>query len=138
MGFLGGHFYSQVPDTGCLVIGENGTLSASLWNNDCSLMLKGDSKFNAAGNHDAAKVVPQTIPRAKGGHIQEWVESCLGGSATFSNFDIGGYITEIGLAGSVALRLVHDIDWDGERMEVKGVPDASALVKPNFRRKWIL
>ena len=129
--------YGQVPDTGCLLIGEKGMLSSGLWNNDCSLMLKGDSKFEAADKHDAAKVVPQTIPRAKGGHIQEWVEACQGGPATFSNFDVGGYITEIGLAGSVALRLVRDIDWDGERMEAKGVPGASALVKPNFRRKWI-
>lgn len=130
--------WDQVPTTGGLLIGDKGALSVGLWNNDCFLRLNGENEFRHADNHEAARNVPRSVPRApRDGHMLEWVEACKGGPATFSNFDIGGYITEIGLAGAVALRLERDIDWDGQRMEVKGVPEASALVKPYFRKKWL-
>ena len=133
-----GDTFGRVPDTGCLVMGEKGVISAGLWNNECFVRMQAEKEFQPAANHGAARIVPITLPRApKDGHMLEWLEACRGNGKTFSPFEIGGHITEIGLVGAVALRLGRDIDWDGEQMKVKGVPEASALVKPDFRRKWL-
>ncbi len=125
----------QPHNTGCLVVGDEGVLSAGLWNNDCQLRMKGETKFTGQGNHPASKPVATTLPRTRN-HMQEWVDACKGGPATFSNFDVGGHITEIGLSGIVALRLGRDIEWDGVKMEAKGIPEAAALVKPEPRQGW--
>ena len=68
--------------------------------------------------------------------MKEWVDACLGGPPTFSNFDIGGHITEIGLAGVLALRVGYDIEWDGERMRAPDVPEAEELINPEPREGW--
>ena len=127
--------FDKVPTTGCLVLGDKATLSAGLWNNECNLKMKGETSFSGT-NHDAAKPVPQTLPRARGDHMQEWVEACKGGPRTFSPFEIGGHVTEIGAAGLVALRLGRDINWDGVAMEAKAEPDAAPLIRPQDRTTW--
>ena len=68
--------------------------------------------------------------------MREWVDACLGGPTTYSPFDIGGHITEIGLAGVLALRIDHDIEWDGKRMRVPGVPAADELIMQPPRKEW--
>jgi predicted dehydrogenase len=125
----------KVPETGCLVLGDKGTISAGLWNNECRIKMKGETSFNGT-NHDAAKPIPETLPRARGSHIQEWIEACKGQGKTFSPFEIGGHVTEIGAAGLVALRLGRNIEWDGATMTVKGSPEAATLVKPQHRGEW--
>ena len=125
----------KVPETGCLVLGDKGTISAGLWNNECRIKMKGETSFNGI-NHDAAKPIPETLPRARGSHIQEWIEACKGQGKTFSPFEIGGHVTEIGAAGLVALRLGRNIAWDGATMTVKGSPEAATLVRPQHRGEW--
>jgi len=127
--------FGNVPGTGCLLLGEKGTLSAGLWNNECYLKMDGEPKFRGGDNHDAAKAVPVTLPRTRS-HIGEWVDACLGGPKTYSDFDIGGHITEIGLAGTVALRVGHAIEWDGVKMKAQGVPEAEPIVRPVYRSGW--
>lgn len=127
--------FDQVPGTGCLVLGDKGTLSAGLWNNECRLKMRGESTFGGT-NHEAVRAVPETLPRARGDHMQEWVDACKGGPKTFSPFEIGGHVTEIGASGLVALRLGRNIDWDGVAMEAKGEPDAARFVQPNDRKEW--
>ncbi len=126
-----------LPRTGCLLKGEKGTLSAGLWNNECSLNLKGEKEFRGANNHDAAKGIPLSLPRApQERHLLEWVDACKGGPKTFSPFEIGGHITEIGAAGLIALRLGRNLEWDGVAMQAVGVPEAAPLVKPQHRGEW--
>ena len=124
----------QIPTTGCLLLGDKGTLSAGLWNNECRLRMKGEASFSGT-NHEAAKPVPQTLPRAQG-HMREWIEACRGTGKTFSPFEIGGHVTEIGAAGLLALRLGRDIAWDGSAMVAKGVPETAAWVKAQRRGEW--
>jgi hypothetical protein len=97
--------------------------------------MKEETSFNGT-NHDAARPVPETLPRARGSHIQEWVEACKGQGKTFSPFEIGGQITEIGAAGLVALRLGRNLDWDGLAMTASNLPEAATLVKPQHRGDW--
>jgi len=129
--------FEKVPSTGCLVVGEKGLLSAGLWNNECLVKLKGDKEFRHADSHDVAKAVPRVLPRApRERHILEWIEACKGGPKTFSPFEIGGHVTEIGAAGLVALRLGRDIEWDGPAMVARGLPDTAAWIKPQRRGEW--
>lgn len=128
--------FGNVPGTGCLLVGDEGTISAGLWNADGYLRMKGDKKYRGVAGHEAAKEIPVTIPRVRG-HMNEWIDACRGEGKTFSNFDIGGLVTEIGLAGVLPLRLGHDIDWDGNAMKVPGFPDADQIINPQYRSKWL-
>ena len=59
-----------------------------------------------------------------------------GEGKTFSPFEFGGHVTEIGAAGIVALRLERNIEWDGKAMKVKGAGQASSLIDPEPRKGW--
>ena len=97
--------------------------------------MKGETSFNGT-NHDAAKPIPETLARTRGTHIQEWVEACKGQGKTFSPFEVGGHVTEIGAAGLIALRLGRSLEWDGPAMTAKGLPAAAELVKSQHRGEW--
>ena len=128
--------FGKVPRVGAVLEGEKGLLSAGLWNSQCYVKMEGDKKFMGHGKHPEAKKVPQILPRVRS-HLQEWTDAILKGGKTYSPFEIGGQLTEIGLSGTVALRLQRDLDWDGEAMKAKGVPEADALVKKEHRTKWL-
>ena len=126
----------NLASTGCLLIGDKGQLSSGLWNSDCYVKLNDEKRFIGADNHPAAKDIPQSLPRVKG-HIDEWLDACLGGPKVFSDFDFGGHLTEIGLAGIVALRLEKNIGWDGPKMKAPGTPAADRLIHPEERGKYL-
>jgi len=126
----------KLEGTGCLLVGTKGQLQSGLWNSDCYVKLNDEKRFFGAGNHAAAKEVPLSLPRVKG-HLDEWVDACLGGPKVFSDFDFGGYLTEIGLAGVLALRLQKDIAWDGAKQQVPGMPEADRLIHPEARTKYL-
>lgn len=129
--------WGRVPEGGCLLVGEMGALSVGRWNNQCFLKLKGEREFQSGSNHPVALSVAQTLPRApRERHMLEFIEACQGGAKTFSPFEVGGHVTEIGAAGLVALRLGRDIDWDGAGMKAIGVPEAELLVRPQHRKGW--
>jgi predicted dehydrogenase len=141
-----------VDTTGCLVVGSEGTLSAGLWNTDCNVRLKGAKEFRGADQPEVAKI-PRTQPRidtealkwdpakaAKGqrprwskvnnSHMFEWVLACAGDAKTYSPFEIGARITEIGMLGVLALRLQKPILWDAENRRVTDLPEADAIIDP--------
>jgi len=127
--------FNRIDGTGCLLIGDKGTISAGLWNSRCYLKMKEDKKFRGGFNHDAAKSIPKTLPRVRG-HMNEWLDACRGGPKTFSPFEFGGHVTEIGNAGVVALRLQRNIKWNGPEMKAEGIPEAARLIKPEYRKGW--
>ena len=129
--------FGNVRETGCLMVGSNGTLAAGLWNNECFVRLKGDKEFRAASDHPALDGVPKSLPRApRERHMLEFIEACKGQGTTFSPFEIGGHVTEIGAAGLVALRSGQSIHWKGSSMKVPGLADASKFIKPQHRKTW--
>ena len=118
-------------------MGEKGVLSAGLWNNECFLRMQGEKEFQPAANHDAAKIVPITLPRApRERHMLEWLEACHGNGKTFSPFEIGGHVTEVGAAGLIPLRLGQAVDWDGQQMIANGLPQTAVWIKPQRRGEW--
>jgi len=128
--------FGSVPRVGAIVEAENGLLSAGLWNSQCYVKMNGDKKFVGHAKHPEAAKVPQRLPRVPG-HFQEWTDAILNGGKTFSPFEFGTRLTEIGLSGTVALRMQQNLDWDGPLMKAKGLPEADALILQAHRTTWL-
>lgn len=141
-----------VGTTGCLIVGSEGTLSAGLWNTDCNVRLRGASGFSGANQPEVARIA-KTQPRidtevlkwdpkraAQGerpkwsavnnSHMFEWVLACAGDARTYSPFEVGARITEIGMLGVLALRMQQPIVWDAEQRRAVGLPEADAIIDP--------
>lgn len=87
---------------------------------------------------EKAKDVPKKFERVQGGPTQELCRFVRGeGPKPVSNFvDMAGPLTEMVLAGNLALRLGKPIDWDAAAMEVRGTPEAAALLRRDYRAGW--
>jgi predicted dehydrogenase len=129
--------YKQPPQTGCLLIGDGGTLYADVWGKGGVLKLRGEPRLHGVLTHEATKNIPQSLPRTEN-HMDEWLQACLGRGKTFSDFDTGGKLTEIVLANALAVRLGRAIAWQGETMTVAGAPEAGKFIHPDYRTKWLV
>lgn len=141
-----------VGSTGCLIVGSEGTLSAGLWNTDCNIRFKGSPSFQGAGQAEVAKLA-KTQPRidtqvlkwdpkraaagerpkwsaVNNSHMFEWVLACAGDAKSYSPFEIGARITEVGMLGVLALRLQKPIIWDATKRQAVGLPEADAIIDP--------
>ena len=128
----------KVPKLACLFVGDQGELCAGGWGEGVIMRLKGEKGWRGVLDHEAAKAVPVTLPRAPGdNHVLEWVEACKGGPATFTGLDVGGHAAEIYLSGIVSLRLGRAIEWDGPAMKATGAPEADPLIQKDYRTKWL-
>jgi predicted dehydrogenase len=122
---------------GLFIIGEKGCIFTSHWNTEGMIRLKGEPSLASVLDHPATKSIPQTLPRTKG-HDREWIDACRGEGRTFSDFDTGGKLTEIGLAGVLAIRAGKTLEWDGEKMEARNAPEAARFVHTEWRKKWLV
>ena len=130
----------ELPDSGCLVVGDKGKVfSAENYAAQFQILLKDEQEFKSSKDHEAVKAVPQTIPRSPG-HEEEWFAMMRGGPAAYSNFDIAAYLTEIILLGCIALRVGvgKKMEWDGPNMKSPNRPEAARFVKRTNRRGWSL
>lgn len=90
-----------------------------------------------------------------GGHQQNWVEACLEGLETSSDFKRSGPLTEAVLMGNLAIKSFQykeanvngrgfiypgrrKILWDGEQMRVTNYEKANEWVKGTYREGWEL
>jgi predicted dehydrogenase len=124
------------PKHGCLIVGEKGIIWCNPWNNRALIKLHDDAKLRDITQHEATKNIPITLPRGVG-HMQEWVNAMNGKGKAWSDFDFGGHLTEIGLTGVLAVRIGHDLDWDGEAQVAKNAPGSTPLIKNEWRKRWI-
>jgi len=122
---------------GVLIVGEKGCIYTSHWNTDALIRLDGEARLRDVLVHPATQDIAQSLPRSKG-HGQEWIDACRGEGRTYSDFDIGGKLTEIGLAAVVALRAGKTLDWDGAKMEATNAPEAARFVRTEHRKKWLV
>jgi predicted dehydrogenase len=128
-------YKDKVPG-GMMIVGEKGCIYTSHWNTGGLIRLEGEPHLKDVLHHAATKDIPESLPRSKG-HGQEWIDACRGEGQTFSDFDIGGKLTEIGLAGVVAIRTGKSLDWDGEKMQATNAPEAAKFVRTEYRTKWL-
>ena len=80
----------------------------------------------------------ETIPRIKGGHEQNWIDACKGGSPACANFDYSGPLTEVVLLGNLALRTEGPLLWDGPNMRVTNNESANQFIQREYRKGWAL
>ncbi|MGL6195213.1 MAG: Gfo/Idh/MocA family protein, partial [Thermoguttaceae bacterium] len=127
--------FNPFPGIGTVIAGEKGYISAGLWNTDCNIRWKGKTEYEGCEMPEI-QAIPKTLPRidtqklnwnprhdAKGErprwsrvnstHMLDWVMACQGTTESFSPFETGAHITEIGLLGVIACRLGKSFHWDG-------------------------
>ncbi|MHB8969749.1 MAG: Gfo/Idh/MocA family protein [Pirellulaceae bacterium] len=129
--------YGDNPPDGLLIVGEKGCIYTNHWNEGGLIRLQGEPRLKSVHDHDGTRDIPETLPRTAG-HGQEWIDACRGQGKTFSDFDFGGKLTEIGLAGVVGIRAGRNLDWDGEKMEATNAPEAARFVRTEHRTKWLV
>jgi len=78
--------------------------------------------------------MPEKTEKPSIGHMKEWVEACKGGAPAGANFDFAGPLTETVLIGNLAARLGRRIEWNAERMVCPNDPEATALVRKQYRK----
>ena len=128
----------NLPGSGALIIGEKGKIfSPDDYGAQFYLALKGEEEFKNGDKHEAAKAIPQSIPRSPG-HMQEWFRMMKDGTPAYSNFDIAAYLAEVILLGCVALRVGEGrrMEWDGPGMKSTNLPEAARFVSRQNRAGW--
>ena len=128
-------YRDKIPG-GLMIIGEKGCIYTSHWNTGGLIRLQGEPRLKDVLHHEATKDIPQTLPRTAD-QGQEWIDACRGQGKTFSDFDTGGKLTEIGLAGVVGIRARKSLDWNGEKMEATNAPEAARFIRTEYRTKWL-
>ena len=129
--------FGEKPPDGLMILGERGCIHTSHWNTDGLIRLSGEAGLQRVTGHAATKDIPQSLPRVSS-HEREWLAACRGEGRTFSDFETGGKLTEIGLAGVVAVRARKSLDWDGERMRATNDPAADRFIHTPYRDKWMM
>ena len=72
----------QLPNTGCLFVGQRGQLYADGWGVAGIMKLDGDKQWRGVLNHEAVQDLPLSVPRlTHDNHMQEWFDACKGGPA---------------------------------------------------------
>ena len=128
--------YGKVPGDGVLFAGEKGILCSNAWGVNGVMKLTAEEKCRGVNEHEAAKPVPVSLPRTKG-HMQEWLEACKGGPATFQGFAKAAQVAEVSMVGMVALRLGKPVEWDSATMKAKGMPEADRWINLPQRKMWL-
>src|SRR5262249_47721210 len=119
--------------SGCLIIGEKGTLySTSDYGDDRTLL--------PLDNFKGYKPLAPILPRAPGNsHHREWTEACKGAKQQpMSNFDYAAAPTEMVLLGNVAMRAGKKIVWDHQKMQAVGLKSADQYIRREYRKGWTL
>lgn len=79
---------------------------------------------------------PKKYPRVLGGPIKEWIDAIMNKTQPGANFEYASQLTEVVLLGNLAIRLGKPIEWDSKNLKVKGLPEADALIRREFRKGW--
>jgi hypothetical protein len=151
----------KVPNTGCYIIGTKGAvLMQDDYGAKCAIALADEKEFTDIFAHEAAKMVPRSIPfradaktitgestvEMKGfaaGHYIEFLDAIRGegvfyrqvNSRCFADVEFCVPQMEGILVGCVAQRVGGKIAWDSAR-QLFDRADANQFVKPFIRKGW--
>lgn len=128
--------YKDDKHDGVVIVGERGIIHTNHWNEGGKIRLDGEARLTDVNNHEATKDVPKVLRGTN--HGAEWIKACRGEGKPYSDFDTGGLLTEIGLAGVLAVRVGKTLEWDGEKMVATNAPEAAKIVRREYRTKWLV
>ena len=118
-------------EDGLIFVGDKGKMYVEGWGGNSPRLIP-EEKMKAY------KPPPKTLPRSIG-HHEEWIAACKTGSATRSNFDFAGPLTEAVLLGTVCVRTGGKrLLWDSENMKITNVPEANEYLHYEYRSGWTL
>jgi predicted dehydrogenase len=120
---------------GILLIGDKGKIHGGGWSKSPRIIP--EEKMREYQEANKGKTPARTMPKSKG-HHRDWLDACKGGKPARSNFEYGAKLTEFVLLGDVSIRAKQKIEWDGENMKVKNVPEAQKFVQEEYRKGWDL
>lgn len=70
-------------------------------------------------------------------HYHHFVDACLGGDKTESDFAQAGPMTEAIILGTVALREPNRVlEWDAAKMKIPNYPAAEKYLRREYRKGW--
>jgi hypothetical protein len=72
------------------------------------------------------------------GHHREWLDAIKENRPANSNFDYGGFLTEVVLSGNVAMRTQEKLDWDGKGLKATNCPEADEFIRPHYHNGWTI
>lgn len=77
---------------------------------------------------------PNVPPR---NHYHHFVDACMGGEKTASDFAQSGPMTEAIILGTVALREPGIVlEWDAKKMRILNYPEAEKHLRRDYRKGW--
>ncbi len=119
------------PEDGIIFVGDKAKMLVTGWGGEHPRLLP--EKLN-----QEYKRPPKTLPRSVGHHT-EWIQACKTGSATRSNFDFAGPLTEAVLLGSVCIRNGGTkLVWDSKNLKFTNDSDANKLLHYEYRKGFSL
>jgi len=80
---------------------------------------------------------PPTMPRSPG-HAEEWIAAIKGAPRVDNSFDHAGPMTEMVLAGNVAIRTKAKLEWDPVAFRFTNHAEANRWVRREYRAGWDL
>ncbi|MFW6162532.1 MAG: Gfo/Idh/MocA family protein [Planctomycetota bacterium] len=112
--------------------------NGQLWIGDKATMFNGRVIPETKLKELMADEPPETLPRSPGIY-KEFIRACKGGPPCGANFpDYAGPLTEIVLAGNLAVRTGQPIEWDGEHLRCTNLPAANRYIRREYRSGWEL
>jgi predicted dehydrogenase len=115
----------EMPASGAYWIGERGTIYKRY---DQRPYVLPEENF-------PAEKYPRDFPKQD--HYHDWVDAILEGRKSCDDFSHGGPLTETVLTGTLAEKFPNQwLAWDREHMKVSNMPEASELVRRDYRDGW--
>lgn len=128
----------KLPTTGALVLGDKGAIMYGS-HGAGQVHLIPDEKNRQYQEKLKAAPPKKTLPRVKGGHYRNFLDSIRSNTPASSDFSYGGPLTEIALVGVIAIRhLGQELQWDALGMRFKNSQTATEMLTPRFREGWKL
>jgi predicted dehydrogenase len=118
---------ASLPDRGVLFRGEKGVMLCE--------GAGGPPRLLPLEKTRDYKKPPKKIARSNG-HHRDWVDACKGGPPASANFLYGARLTELALLGILSLRLGKRFEWDAAAMQARGIPQADAILRGQYRTGW--
>ena len=151
--------HPEGDSVGCVLVGEKGALNSGLWNTNCAVRWKGSDTY-VDHNDPTLAAAPKILPRidtealnwnprydasgerprwsrVNSTHMFEWLMACQGDTKTFSPFEFGAKLTEIGMLGVLACRLGQGFQWNDEAMRIDNNSKADEWITPKLRGKYL-
>lgn len=80
----------------------------------------------------ASRAPPPTLPRSSG-HYEEWLAAIRGAPRVDHSFDVAGPLTELVLAGNIAIRTREKLDWDPVAFRFVNCERANGYLRREYR-----